>query len=392
MVAEDRLSVFVAHPSALLTDHRPYGDGLIALNYLRRLAERGHEIDVAAQEVRIRDPLPANLRIHRLAATGQMGSLRRLVYAVRVRRLHARLCRERSFDLIHQLNPVEVGLTLLLPHDGPVVLGPYPLAWPRSPGSTFDAAAALPRELLRRGLQWLQQRRATLIMLFVSSARRNIRVRRRARLRRPLPRLAIVPPGLDLERFGPAEPPAPPSSPRSVIFLANLERRKGILVLLDAFARVAAQVPDVELVVAGDGSLRDEVAELARSPALAGRVRLDGRVDPRDVPAVLRDASVFCLPSFGEPFGMSALEAMACGLPVVSTNTGGLDELVPAECGLKVPPGDPGALAEALVRILRLPPAELAVMSVAARRTAEAYSWEHALERLEQAYRDALAV
>ena len=369
----------MAHASALLTDHEPHGDGLVALNFLRRLAERGHELDVAVQDVAVRTTLPANLRLHRIMEGGELGPARRLRYAIRVSRLYRRLARARSYDVIHQLNPVDVGLTTFLPPRAvPVVLGPYPAPWPAGArprrGSAWIALTAL-----RAGLQRLEQRRARAILVFVPAGAANVRSRR-ARSR-----VAVVPPGIDLEAFRPA-PANEKADPPSVLFLGGLERRKGVETLLEAFTAVSGSRPDVQLRLAGAGSLEHEIRSRARRAPLAGRVVVLGRVEHDEVPALLRTSTLLCLPSLGEPFGMSALEALACGLPVVVTDTGGLADLVPDRAGRKVTPGDADALAGALDELLGASPEQLAAMGARNRAVAERYTWDAALDRLEEVY------
>jgi glycosyltransferase involved in cell wall biosynthesis len=375
-----RLRVFVAHASALLTDHEPHGDGLLALNFLRRLAERGHELDVAAQAVSIRGTLPENLRLHQIMEGGELGTMRRLRYAIRVARLYRRLARTREYDVIHQFNPVDVGLTTFVPDRSvPRVLGPYPAPWP-STVQPRRGGAWLPFTALRAGLQWLEQTRAAAILVFVPAGAANVRSRRGRG------RIAVVPPGIDLDVFRPAD--HAPAGPPSVLFLAGLERRKGVDTLLDAFATIAPAHPDVRLRVAGKGSLEDEVRARAAREPLAGRVEILGQVDRPDVPGLLRESTLLCMPSLGEPLGMSALEALASGLPVVVTDSGGLADLVPDEGSRKVAPGDAPALARALDELLGLSRDELAALGAHNREFAAKYSWEAAVDRLEQVYAD----
>ncbi len=133
--------------------------------------------------------------------------------------------------------------------------------------------------------------------------------------------------------------------------VAQLIPRKDLGTLLKAFARFAAEHAEALLAVAGEGPLRGEIQALAGDLGIAGRTRFLGH--RRDVPAVLAALDIFALSSAFEPFGLVALEAMAAGLPIVATDVGELPAILGhGKRGLLVPPGDPGALAHALARLL----------------------------------------
>src|SRR6059058_6107479 len=103
------LTIFIAHPSDLLTDHRPHGDGLLAWGYIRELAARGHDLHVAAEQVDLRCDTPPNVHLYPFGALGLAAAPRRMLYMWRMRRLLLNLRRTRRVDLVHQLNPVDVG-------------------------------------------------------------------------------------------------------------------------------------------------------------------------------------------------------------------------------------------------------------------------------------------
>jgi len=105
----------------------------------------------------------------------------------------------------------------------------------------------------------------------------------------------------------------------------------------------------------------------------------------------MQGCAVYCLPSFGEPFGMSALEAMACARPVVATRAGGLQHLVDDDGGYTVPPGDAAALATALAALLADPGKRARMGQHNRRRVEEHYAWPRVTDRLEDAYGEALA-
>ena len=124
--------------------------------------------------------------------------------------------------------------------------------------------------------------------------------------------------------------------------------------LLRAFATVAGVVPDAELLLAGDGPLRDTLAAQATDLGIASRVRFLGVRD--DVPIVLRASDVYALTSISEAASLTLLEAMACRLPVVVTNVGGNPEIVQhGRHGFLVPRGDHTATAKAILELLQNP-------------------------------------
>ena len=138
--------------------------------------------------------------------------------------------------------------------------------------------------------------------------------------------------------------------------LARLEPEKGVDVLIRAAALAAREVPGLRVVVAGEGGQRAALDRLI--VAMGAPVVLTGF---RPAGAVLGALDLYVQPSRAEAFGMAAVEAMAAGLPVVASDVGGLPEVVTADTGLLVPPGDPAALAAALVRLADDPGARAAM-------------------------------
>jgi glycosyltransferase involved in cell wall biosynthesis len=194
-------------------------------------------------------------------------------------------------------------------------------------------------------------------------------------------RVALVPCGVDVRHFspvGPAEPRAP--GRHRIVVVSRLVERKGIGNVIQALAAV----PDAELVIAGGGdvaALRDD-PEVLRLEALAtacgvrDRVELRGRVERAAVPGLLRSADVVVCAPWYEPFGLVALEAMACGVPVVTTAVGGLvDSVIDGVTGVHVPPRDVGALADALNDLLDDPVRRCALGRAGAARARARYDW-----------------
>ncbi len=155
---------------------------------------------------------------------------------------------------------------------------------------------------------------------------------------------AVFPAYVDLSAFR-AQPAAQLPDGPAVLFVGVLERYKGVDVLAAAWPEVAARVEGAALRIVGDGPEVGAVARLG--------VRWDRRLAPQEVAQALDEASVLVLPSRSEGLPRIAIEAFCRGRPVVGTRAGGIPDIVEdGVSGLLVPPEDPHALADALVRAL----------------------------------------
>jgi phosphatidylinositol alpha-mannosyltransferase len=198
----------------------------------------------------------------------------------------------------------------------------------------------------------------------------------------------IVPNGVDVARFSHADP-ADLGPGTKVLFVGRLDERKGFGFAVDAFAVLAADRPDLTLVVAGEGPERRALMRLPDE--LRRRVRSLGSVPNADLHPIEAACDLFLGPAIGgESFGIVLVEAMAAGLPVVASDIAGYDEVVSDGIeGLLVPPRDPGALAAAAGRILD-DGALARSMSEAARRRAATFDWHVVTGQLEALYAEAV--
>lgn len=218
-----------------------------------------------------------------------------------------------------------------------------------------------------------------------------------ARGRVPAARLRVMPLGVDRavfepSRAEPAEPaepnqPAHPGQPR-ILFVGSLEPVKDPAMLVRAFRDLAADRPHVGLAIAGDGRLRAELDDLIARLGLQDRVRFLGRLPRAGMPLVYRSASVLAVPSRHEGQSMVAVEAVACGLPVVGTRVGILPEL--GDAALTVPIGDERALTAALASVLDDPTLN-SRMSSAAGEAAARFDLDHTTEAFLAAYDELVA-
>jgi colanic acid/amylovoran biosynthesis glycosyltransferase len=159
--------------------------------------------------------------------------------------------------------------------------------------------------------------------------------------------------GIDLDRFTFA-PSDKLSDVPKILVVGRLSAEKGHGVLLEALSILRRDGTEAMVEFAGDGEIRSDLEAQAVRLGVSDRVHFLGGLHPSEIPEHLRRADVFCLPSFSEGLPVSIMEAMAVGLPVVTTYIGGIPELaVNGETALVVPAGNPASLAEALARLLR---------------------------------------
>jgi glycosyltransferase involved in cell wall biosynthesis len=191
----------------------------------------------------------------------------------------------------------------------------------------------------------------------------------------------LIPRGVDTGTFSPEGPVAARGSRPRLLCVAPLAPNQGV----DVAVRALADIPEAELVIAGGpehGKLRGDKAyrallRLASDLNVRDRVVFHGSVSDDDLPALLRSADLLVDAPTGEPFATVALEAMACGTPVVASAIGShLDTIIDGTTGLLVPPARPGLIAQR-IRTLLASPMLLEGFGIAAVDRARArYSWD----------------
>ena len=203
----------------------------------------------------------------------------------------------------------------------------------------------------------------------------------------PTDKIAVCPAGAPTWQTGPAAA----SESGYILFLGTLEARKNIGGLLDAFGRLLARVERApRLVLAGrTGPDAGPWLEAIGKPPLAGHVEYAGYVPAERREQILKGAQMFVLPSFEEGFGLTALEAMSAGVPVVASSRGSLPEVV-GDAGLLIDPDDVESLVTAMTTLAR----DGALRAVCAERgldRAKQFSWDRTARDVRRAYEEAIA-
>ena len=199
----------------------------------------------------------------------------------------------------------------------------------------------------------------------------------------------IIPNGIDMDLFT-------PSAPRlerfgrdklNLLFLSRLEPRNGLDVMLKAFALVRAREPRVRLIIVGDGPLRANYEK--QVPAhLADDVHFEG-AKLTERPSYYTTADIYCAPISKASFGMTLLEAMASGRPIVATENDGYRDLLGADEAVMVPTGDHAAFAEAILSLIA-DPERRRRMGEAGLAKAARYAWPRVTEQLVADYEEVL--
>lgn len=178
-----------------------------------------------------------------------------------------------------------------------------------------------------------------------------------------------------------------------VLHLGRLTFKKGLDILVHAFAQVAKKRDDVHLVLAGpdDEGYGARIRHWLASHGLLQRATFTGLLEGRNKLAALRDASVFALPSYSENFGISVVEAMACGLPVVISNKVNIWRDVETAGAGVVTTCDTDSCAAAILRVLTDEKQRLAMGENGPKLVAERFNWSVAGEKLETTYREIIS-
>ncbi|HEX9565376.1 MAG TPA: glycosyltransferase family 4 protein [Gemmatimonadaceae bacterium] len=339
------------------------------------LRERGHEVHILAPGRR-----PGRREdvwiVGRAVPVRGNGSVARISFGPQVAREVGRALRDIAPDLIHVHEPVAPSVSMLavLRANAPVV-------------ATFHSNVG--RE--RVNSLWFQLAVPAVRPVWDRLARRlavSDAASHSVTSRMGAADLVIVPNGVDVRRFASAAP-APVGPGRHLLFVGRLESRKGFPVALQAFARLAADYPDLRLLVIGEGSERDAIDDLRDD--VRPRVRMLGRVDDDRLPGYLKAADIYLGPATGgESFGIVLAEAMAAGLPIVASDIPGYRDV--ARDGFEailVPPGDADALAHGIRRVLDDPALSEALGGRGALRAKE-FDWGTVTDRILAVYREVL--
>ena len=327
----------------------------------RNLAEQGHEVHVVtrspADQTDIDEVQLDGVRVLRVAEPPPVIPFDDLVPWVlafnnRVQAAAGRLLRERTFDVIHAHDWLVAYAAAGLKQTWgvPVVATVHATEYGRHQGWLPG-----PMNKLIHQVEWWLTYEARRVITCSQYMRRQVE----QVFMLPSEKLDVVPNGVAVRDFevdsdAAREMRARLTGPRTrmVLFAGRLEYEKGVQTVLHALQRIRAQVGPTRFFVAGVGTYSQQLRREVRRLGLQRHVRFTGFLEDRELRLHYAAADVAVAPSIYEPFGLVAVEAMACGTPVVVGDTGGLREIVEGGSGLCFTPEDAGGLADALIRVL----------------------------------------
>lgn len=177
---------------------------------------------------------------------------------------------------------------------------------------------------------------------------------------------------------------------QTIIYAGRLEHNKGVGVLLDAFSAVVKGFPKAQLLIVGDGSVREELEERVRALGMMEHVSFVGHVDRAQLEDLYARSMIAFMPSIWvEAFGLAGLEAMSVGRPVIASRVGGIsDWLIDGKTGYLVEPADATAISEKIIHLFSHPALLLEMMENARKRSLDFSMKVHA-DRMMEAYADA---
>jgi len=208
----------------------------------------------------------------------------------------------------------------------------------------------------------------------------------------PLDRMRLVPVGVDPDLFKPVA--GVKRKPGMLITTASADvAMKGLRYLLEAVAKLRTERPEIALTVIGRPKEGGESERTIRDLGLEDAITFVSGVPDERIVELYNEAEVAVVPSLYEGFSLPAIEAMACGVPLVATTGGAIPEVVgrDGETSFSVPPGDSGALAAKIGYVLDHPRVALKVGKAGRQRVIDHWSWRHTAERTVEQYRALLA-
>jgi glycosyltransferase involved in cell wall biosynthesis len=293
----------------------------------------------------------------------------------------------RNFDVLHDNQSLSYGIAMIARWVPTVATIHHPITVDRE--LAIRSVRSFPKKL--KHLRWhsfigMQRRVAPHFARIITVSRSSQRdIAREFKV--PADRFRVVPNGINTRQFRPL-PGVTRAQNRIIVTTSSEIPLKGLDFLLEAVADIARRRA-IRLVVVGTAKENGGVVKLIRRLGIAERVHFTGRIDHAEFVRQYARATLAVVPSVYEGFGLPVGEAMACGVPVISTTGGALPEVV-GDAGILVPPADPKSLRQAITALLDDPQRARALGQAGYRRVQDLFTWERAAAQTVAVYREVM--
>lgn len=364
------------------------GAGYASYNLANQLAQRGHGVTVLTSRfgdqpkrevlngVRILRCYSWRKSIHDCGLRGAVTYL--LTGAISMLSLKA----QQDFDVLHFFFSFPTGLLSFLPYafrDKPYVVS---LRGSDVPGyDPYNKKLQHLHKLLLPLNRRVCRRAARVVALSQS-------LKSMALAKMPELKIDVIPNGIEVDHFQPLKCYNEDKKGFLFITVSRLVNRKGIDLILRALKDLKEENEEnLELLVVGTGNCQSELKKLAVELGLGKSIHFHGYCDRQKLPELYNKACAFILPSHAESFGMVFGEAMACGLPIIGTNTGGIPDLVAEDCGILVDCDNVEQIKDAIVKIVSSARLRKSLGDNGCRRINTHFTWEAVANQYESIYR-----
>ncbi len=359
-------NILIPCASLILTDYLPAGEGLICYNLIKFLAKSGNNYYVYSPSIKIKNQIPEVKffqpeELNFFPAPDEYTYLKNWKkYVEAVQKHNNSEFINYDFDVVHYMLPFNLNQSYSPILHKPLVIGPIFYPWLELESEEYsdseirDKKDFFPirkiKNFMRRRMIEENKIKQKETLEFADKIIVTLNCVKKYIPEKYHKKIIKIPIGADTYYFTPAEM-LPDNN--TILFLAYLVKRKGLKYLIEAINIIKNRVPCIKLLVVGEGPDKHYFEELTKHYGLEKYIQFCGHVNHSDTPDYFRKAQIYVLPSLGEPFGMSLVEAMSCGLPIVATDAGGAPEVI-GDYNKKylVPPRDSGALAEAIIKLL----------------------------------------
>jgi glycosyltransferase involved in cell wall biosynthesis len=362
------------------------GASVATFNIARGLVRLGHHVDIITSKLsgQKSEENVEGMTIYRVTSfrrgihdCGYCGALSYLLFAAF---RFIQLTRKNKYDVIYYFFCLPTGALSLLPGKHKRI--PYIISLRGSDVPLYDMhneALQLVHKLLKPVTKHILRKAKKITALSES-------LKATALQTYPDMNIEVIPNGIELDMFSPCEHAKSNGGKMRLLTVSRLVERKGIQHILNALAQLREE--NISLVIVGAGCYESYLKTLCNKLQLESVVSFYGFCLRDHLPRLYNESDIFCLPSLAESFGVVLVEAMACGLPIISTKTGGIPDLIGSENGILVDPGNVDEIRKAILMLKNNEKMRMDMGNASREKVAKNYTWEKVTQKYLKIYNE----